>query len=183
MNSIAFIPSCENSLALLSILTNNYNKQEVEIQEALLKKETAVKFIERMVLLKLNAIDGNVLACHKAIFVGRRLVKIPENEEEMRKILTLYSGRNHDVHTAVLLKRIDGTQSLKRTVTRVKIKNLSLKEMDDYVESKLWIGEIGGYSFGSTFEGFIMKVIGSKSGAEGLPLYETRNLLLNAGVI
>ena len=101
----------------------------------------------------------------------------------MRKILTLYSGRNHDIHTAVLLKRIDGTQSLKRTVTRVKIKNLSLKEMDDYVESKLWIGEIGGYSFGSTFEGFIMKVIGSKSGAEGLPLYETRNLLLNAGVI
>jgi septum formation protein len=65
----------------------------------------------------------------------------------------------------------------------VKIKNLSLKEIDSYVESKLWAGEVGGYAFNSIFEGFIMKVIGSKTGAEGLPLYETKNLLLNAGVI
>ena len=183
MNRITFVPSCKNSLALLSILTNNYNTQEVQIQEALLKKETPIKFIERMVKFKADISEGNILACHKAIFVGRRLVKIPENEEEIRKLLMLYSGRNHDVHTAVLLKRIDGRQSLKRTVTRVKIKNLSLKEIEDYVESKLWAGEIGGYTFNSIFEGFIMKVIGSKTGAEGLPLYETKNLLLNAGVI
>ena len=184
MNAFTFVPSCGNSLALLSILTNNYITREVQIQEALLKKETAVKFIERMAKSKADIeFDGDVLACHKAIFVGRRLVKIPENEEEIRKILTLYSGRNHDIHTAVLLKRIDGTQSLKRTVTRVKIKNLSLNEIDSYVESKLWVGEIGGYAFNSIFEGFIMKIIGSKTGAEGLPLYETRNLLSNAGVI
>ena len=183
MNRITFVPSCKNSIALLSILTNNYNTQEVQIQETLLKKETPVKFIERMVKLKADISEGNVLACHKAIFVGRRLIKIPENEEEIRKLLMLYSGRNHDVHTAVLLKRIDGRQSLKRTVTRVKIKNLSLKEIEDYVESKLWAGEIGGYAFNSMFEGFIMKIIGSKTGAEGLPLYETKNLLLNAGVI
>ena len=110
-------------------------------------------------------------------------MKIPENEEEIRKLLMLYSGRNHDVHTAVLLKRIDGGQSLKRTVTRVKVKNLSLTEIEDYVASKLWVGKIGGYAFNSIFEGFVMKIIGSKTGAEGLPLYETKNLLLNAGVI
>jgi septum formation protein len=183
MNRITFIPSCKNSLALFSILTNNYNKQEVHIQETLLKKETAVKFIERMVKLKADISKGNVLACHKAVFVGRRLVKIPENEDDIRKILKLYSGRNHDVHTAVLLKRKGGEQSLKRTVTRVKVKNLSLTEIDSYVESKLWVGKIGGYTFNSIFEGFVMKIIGSKTGAEGLPLYETKNLLLNAGVI
>ena len=183
MKPIVFAPSCKNSTKLLSILTDNFTTQNIELVECLAKKETPVKFIERIVKLKSDISDGNVLACHKAIFVGRRLVKIPENEEEIRKILKLYSGRNHDIHTAVLLKRIDGGQSLKRTVTRVKIKNLSLAEIEDYIESKLWAGEVGGYSFNSIFEGFIMKIIGSKTGAEGLPLYETRNLLLNAGVI
>jgi len=183
MNRITFVPSCENSLALFSILTNNYNTQEVHIHEALLKKETPIKFIERMVKLKADISEGNVLACHKTVFVGRRLVKMPENEDDIRKLLTLYSGRNHDVHTAVLLKRIDGGQSLKRTVTRVKIKNLSLTEIDSYIESKLWVGKIGGYAFNSIFEGFVMKIIGSKTGAEGLPLYETKNMLLNAGFI
>ncbi len=179
MTTITFVPSCKNSLKLLSIFTSNYTIHEIQVHEALLRKETPVKFIERIVKLKAESveIDGNVLISHKAVFVGRRLVKTPQNQDEARKLITLYSGRNHDIHTAVLLKKKDGTSSLKRTVTRVKIKNLSLSEIDGYVASNLWVEEIGGYSFNSAFEGFVMKVVGSKTGAEGLPLYETKNLL------
>ena len=179
MQKLVFIPSCEESSSLLQLINSNFNKTSVLIKEALLKKETPIKFIERIVTEKAFNINCNefVLACHKSVFVGRRLISIPQNQEEIHNILKLYSGRNHNIHTAILLKRPNGTQTLRRTVTKIKIKNLSCEEIERYVASNLWQNKIGGYSFNSIFDSFIIKITGSMTGAQGLPLYQTKNIL------
>ena len=184
MKSFVFTPSCGKSLELISLISTSFTVQNVSIVEELKRKETPVKFIDRIIALKAESIENNsncnTLVCHKSIFVGRTLIKTPESEEEIRQILKLYSGRNHDIHSAILLKRAaNGINSIRRTVTRIKVKHLSIEEVDQYVNSGLWKGEIGGYNFDSIFQSFIIKAIGSTTGAQGLPLYEARNLINN----
>ncbi len=181
MKEFVFIPSNESSIKLLKEI--GYKPSSVEnpsIDLSLRKKETPVFYIDRITKGKTEMIwkEGlNVLTAHKSVFVGRRLIGIPQNEEEIRQILKLYTGRNHTVYTSVFLKRADGTESKRRTLTRIKMKNLSPQEIDEFITSKQWIGEIGGYEFSGLFQAFIIKTVGSWTGAKGLPCYEVKNLI------
>ena len=181
MKEFVFIPSNGSSIELLKQI--GFEPSSVEnpsIDLSLRKKETPVFYIDRITKEKTEIVwtEGlNVLTAHKSVFVGRRLIGIPQNEEEIRQILKLYTGRNHTVYTGVFLKRADGTESKRRTLTRIKMKNLSPQEIDEFIRSKQWIGEIGGYEFSGLFQAFIMKTVGSCTGAKGLPCYEIKNLI------
>ena len=61
------------------------------------------------------------------------------------------------------------------------MKRLTVGEINEYVESKEWVG-CAGYKIEGLLAGFVRQMIGSYSGVVGLPLFETRNLLIGAGV-
>ncbi len=181
MKKFVFIPSNKSSIELLQQI--GYEPSSIENQSidlSLRKKETPVFYTDRITKEKTEITwksSINVLTTHKSVFVGRRLIGIPQNEDEIRQILALYTGRNHTIYTGVFLKRADGTESKRRTLTRIKIKNLSPQEIDEFIASKQWIGEIGGYEFSGLFQAFIIKTVGSWTGAKGLPSYEVKNLI------
>ena len=54
-------------------------------------------------------------------------------------------------------------------------------EIDAYLASGEWRGKAGGYAIQGRAEALIRFVAGSHSGVIGLPLFETRALLLSAG--
>lgn len=69
-----------------------------------------------------------------------------------------------------------------RTVeTIVAFKRLSDAEIDSYIASGEGLGKAGGYAIQGRAEALIRFVSGSHSGVIGLPLFETRALLLSAG--
>ena len=181
MKDFVFISSSKSSIELLKQI--GFEPSVIEnpsIDFSLRKKETPVFYTDRITKEKAEKTwrSGlDVLATHKSVFVGRRLIGVPKNEEEIRQILALYTGRNHTIYTGVFLKRADGGESKRRTLTRVKIKNLSPQEIDEFIASKQWIDEIGGYDFSGLFQGFIMKTVGSWTGAKGMPCYEVKNLI------
>jgi septum formation protein len=45
------------------------------------------------------------------------------------------------------------------------------------------IGKAGGYTINGFAESFIIKIIGQYSNIVGLPLYETRNILMSFGIL
>lgn len=125
--------------------------------------------------------DHIVLGADTIVAVGRRILPKAESEDEARACLALLSGRNHRVITAVALA-VPGTGLRHRTVsTRVMFKPLSLPEIESYVASGEWRGKAGGYGIQGRAEALIVRLQGSFSGVMGLPLYETRNLLIGAG--
>jgi len=65
--------------------------------------------------------------------------------------------------------------------TRLKMKTLSLQEIDNYIDSGEWKGKAGGYGIQGRASIFIPSIIGSYTNVVGLPLFETRNLLTGAG--
>ena len=61
------------------------------------------------------------------------------------------------------------------------MKKMSEQEIKDYVAAKEWVG-CAGYKIEGLLGGFVVQIVGSYSGVIGLPLYETRCLLVGAGV-
>lgn len=138
----------------------------------------------RLTLEKLSAAGhaGDfVLASDTVVGVGRRILPKTETEAEARTCLALLSGRNHRVFTGVAVRAPDGRVAHKLSTTRVAVKRLSAEEIDAYVASGEWQGKAGGYAIQGRFGAHIIQIIGSHTGVMGLPVYETRQLLVGLG--
>ena len=123
------------------------------------------------------------LAGDTVVSVGRRILPKAENDDEVRDCLRLMSGRAHHVMTSVCLLGPDGQRSERLSDTRVILKRLSGREIEQYVASGEGIGKAGGYAIQGLASALIQRISGSYSGIVGLPLFETANLLKGAGYL
>jgi septum formation protein len=122
-----------------------------------------------------------VLGADTVVAAGRRILPKTELEPEARACLKLLSGRRHRVLTAVtVIARGIARHRLSNTI--VTFKPLTAAEIDNYIASGEWRGKAGGYAIQGRAEAFVRFLSGSHSGVIGLPLFETRNLLLSVGI-
>ncbi len=127
--------------------------------------------------------DSVILAADTVVGVGRRILPKTETEDEAKLCLGLLSGRAHRVYTGVCVIRPGGRPHTRVSETRLKMKRLSEAEQIGYIESGEWRGKAGGYGIQGLAGAFIISLNGSYTGVVGLPIYETRNLLMSAGVV
>lgn len=125
--------------------------------------------------------DCVILAADTVVAVGVRILPKAEVEAQARACLKLLSGRRHRVLTAVTIVA-GGTSRHRISSTIVTFKVLTPAEIDRYIASGEWRGKAGGYAIQGQAEAFVRYLAGSHSGVVGLPLYETRNLLLSVGI-
>ena len=140
----------------------------------------------RLASEKAVAVSGNhpgaiVLGSDTVVGVGRRILPKTETQDEAEYCLKLMSGRAHRVFTGVAVIDVDGNLRTRVSDTRVKFKRLPDRELQSYLESGEWQGKAGGYGIQGLAGAFIQSLSGSYTGVVGLPLFETRNLLLGAG--
>ncbi|NML08297.1 Maf family protein [Sphingomonas sp. G-3-2-10] len=156
-----------------------------DIDEDPLKAEHPRAYVQRIAEGKAHAVsrdaDEIVLAGDTTIAVGRRILGKPEDEADLRRMLALLSGRRHHCLSAVCLIGLDGKARTRLSDTIVTFKRLTDAEIDAYVASGEGMGKAGGYAIQGRAEGFVRYLAGSHSGVVGLPVYETRALLLATG--
>ena len=126
--------------------------------------------------------DAVVLAGDTVVGVGARILPKAEDAATARSCLTLLSGRRHRVWSAIAVIAPDGRLREALSETVVRFKRLTHAEIEAYLAGGEWHGKAGGYAIQGSAEGFCQWLAGSHSGVVGLPLYETRKLLLAAGV-
>jgi septum formation protein len=124
---------------------------------------------------------GFILAADTVVGVGRRILPKTEAREEAEMCLRLMSGRAHQCITGIAVKAPDGRLSARAVMTRVKFKRLTEAELTGYLDSGEWQGKAGGYGIQGIAGAFIASLNGSYTGVVGLPLFETRNLLIGMG--
>jgi septum formation protein len=157
-----------------------------DIDEAALPGELPRLHVTRLAAAKAAAVavrhpDAVVLAADTVVAAGRRILPKTEEEGEARECLKLLSGRRHRVLTAVTV--IANSKAHHRlSTTIVTFKPLTIAEIDAYIASGEWRGKAGGYAIQGRAEAFVRFLSGSHSGVVGLPLFETRNILLSAGI-
>lgn len=155
-----------------------------DIDETPLKGELARPLARRLAEQKARAIheDGQfTLAADTVVAVGRRLLPKTEERDEAEACLRLMSGRAHQVITGVSLIAPDGQQTTQAVLTRVSLKRLTEAEISAYLDSEEWKGKAGGYGIQGRAAGYISKLSGSYTNVVGLPLFQTRNMLIGAG--
>ncbi len=157
-----------------------------EIDETPLAAETARLMARRLARAKAAAAaarhpDAFVLAADTVVAVGRRLLGKPADEAQARRMLTLLSGRAHRVLSAVAAAAPSGRIGARLSETRVRFKRLTAAEIGDYLASGEWDGKAGGYGVQGRAGAFVVALNGSYTGVVGLPLYETRSLLVGLG--
>ena len=157
-----------------------------EIDETPGKGELPVQYAQRIAREKAVAVHAAeagaiILAADTVVAAGRRILPKTEDEDEARETLALLSGRRHRVHTAVTVIGGDGTQRHRLSTTIVAFKRFSDAELSLYIASGEWRGKAGAYAIQGRAEALVRQISGSHSGVVGLPLFETRALLLAAG--
>jgi septum formation protein len=139
----------------------------------------------RMAMEKAAAVpraDGEIiLAGDTTVAVGRRILQQAENPDMQRSFLQLLSGRRHHVLSAVCAIDAEGKIRHRISDSIVRFKQLGMAEIDSYLACGEGIGKAGGYAIQGRAEALVDWMSGSHSGVIGLPLYETRALLLASG--
>lgn len=149
--------------------------------------ELPASYARRMAAEKACAIASRragtlVLAADTVVAAGRRILPKAEDEQTARACLALLSGRRHRVHSAVTLIDAAGHARHRLSSSILAFKRLSEREIAAYLATGEWHGKAGGYAIQGRAEAFVRSLSGSHSGVVGLPLYETRALLVAAGV-
>ena len=157
-------------------IDENINKNESPLQYS--KRISS----EKIISLKKSFPKDILLTADTVAYCGRRLIDKTSNVDIAKKYLDLLSGRRHRISTSVCVKDTRG-RILQRTVTTsISFKRLSKKEVDLYLDTKEWEGVAGSYRIQGYASSFIKSINGSYTNVVGLPLYETKNLLLSAGI-
>ncbi|WP_288017608.1 nucleoside triphosphate pyrophosphatase [Blastomonas sp.] len=159
-----------------------------DIDETPIKAELPRVYARRMAAQKAQVVasqhpDSAVLSGDTVVAVGRRILPKAESEAEARMCLELVSGRRHMVLSAVTLMLPDGRSLHRLSESAVIFKRLHADEIDAYIASGEWQGKAGGYAIQGSAEALIRSMAGSYSGIMGLPLYETRSMLVTAGLL
>jgi len=124
-----------------------------------------------------------ILAADTVVAVGRRILGKAETAEDIRSFLQLLSGRRHRVHSALCVIDAKGVARQRLSTSTLTFKRLSAEEISAYIESGEGLGKAGGYAVQGYAEAYVRALSGSHSGVMGLPLFETRALLIAAGVL
>ncbi len=158
-----------------------------DIDESPLSGEHPRVYALRMAAGKARAVPlaaGEVaLSGDTVVAAGRRILPRAADPAEVTRCLTLLSGRRHRVLTAVATIDSSGQLRTRLSESIVAFGPLSAAMIAAYAADGEGVGKAGGYAIQGRAGAFVRWMSGSYSGIVGLPLFETRALLVAAGVI
>lgn len=165
--------------------------EDAEALEAVRGREAPARYVQRVTALKLDAAvarlrarglpDAPVLCADTTVALGSTILGKPEDADDAARMLAALSGQTHRVLTAVAVQH--GGQRLQAlSVSEVCFDSLTPAQIAAYVASGEPLGKAGAYAVQGRAQAFIRTLRGSYTGIMGLPLFETAQLLRQAGV-
>jgi len=170
---------------LLSQLGLRFTVAAADIDETPLPGEAADVYVLRLAREKARTVAARfpgawVLAADTTVALGTELLGKPSSPAEAREMITRLSGRTHAVYTGVALA---GRAEESRVVrTGVTFRALSAGEIAWYADTGEPLDKAGAYGMQGKGSFLVSGIEGSPTNVIGLPLGETLELLMRAGV-
>lgn len=167
---------------ILTQIGVNFRASPAEIDETPQANESAVDYVQRMALEKVNRVlktesySKPVLGSDTTVVFDSIILGKPQDADDATRMLSMLSGSTHQVLTAVVVS--DGTecQSL-LSKTEVRFRTISIKECQTYWQTGEPQDKAGAYAIQGYGAVFVESIRGSYSGVVGLPIAETTQLL------
>jgi septum formation protein len=156
------------------------------VDESVQPGERPADYVLRMARAKALAVRARsaslpVLAADTAVVIDEMICGKPADEAAAVVMLLQLSGRSHQVLTAVALA-LEAGIACRLSASEVRLRRLSRAECLTYWRSGEPRDKAGGYAVQGFGAVFLEQLRGSYSGVMGLPLFETAQLLTDAGV-
>ena len=171
---------------LLELIGIPHEVRPSNIDETMRPREAPRRHAERLAREKATAIatrEGDVItiAADTIVVVNRQVLGKPRDTDDARRMLSMLSGREHTVITAVAVAR---GRKLRSAIEEVKVKFRRLREdeIDAYIATEEPMDKAGAYGiqgFGATI---VECVDGDYFAVMGLPLARLVTLLRDLGV-
>lgn len=159
------------------------------IDESIRDGEETREYVCRMAREKAMAIhrrDGvqvPVMGADTTVVVNGRILGKPVDRDDAIRMLERLSGRTHEVWSAVALVLPGGKLFERLNITRVTFSVLDRAWIESYCDNGEPMDKAGAYGVQGIAAQKISHMEGSYSGVMGLPLYETAEILQQAGVL
>lgn len=166
-----------------SVLSPDYGEPFIEdISPKELAETHSMKKVESVMRMQLKMTVPWILGADTLINLDGRICEKPENRDEAREMIKSFSGKTHEVITAISLFHAE-TQytSTKTSINRVTFMELDDAQIEGYLDTGEWQGVAGGYRIQGLASCFITKIEGSWSGIVGLPIHELYAILREHG--
>lgn len=166
---------------LMKVLKVPYWVRGAEVDESVdptLPPEEQVAMISRRKAAAAEREQEDVLIAADTIVVcqGHVLGK-PRDKEQAKQMLSMLSGREHEVMTGVTVVR-GRTSETFTEITRIRFRALSEKEIDDYIATGEPMDKAGAYGIQGGAGRFVEKITGDYSNVVGLPMERLRQTLI-----
>ena len=170
---------------ILGTLRLDFTVRCTAVDESPLEGEAPEAMVLRLAAAKANAIDVDagdlVIGADTAVVIDDVALGKPRNEDDAIGMLTTLSGRTHAVLTGVALRGPDGVRTALSS-TEVRFREIRRDEALRYWQSGEPRDKAGAYAIQGIGGVFVEAIAGSYSGVVGLPVFETVELLREAGL-
>jgi septum formation protein len=172
--------------ALLAQIGVPHRIVAAHVDESLLPGESPGDYVARLARLKATTVRDRgealpVLAADTAVVLDGVVYGKPTDRAEALAMLEALAGRTHEVLTAVALAT-ERSVALRINSSSVRFRHIARAEMQAYCETGESRDKAGGYAIQGYGAVFVAALSGSYSGVMGLPLFETAELLREAGI-
>ncbi|PIQ23947.1 hypothetical protein COW36_05355 [bacterium (Candidatus Blackallbacteria) CG17_big_fil_post_rev_8_21_14_2_50_48_46] len=171
---------------LLSQVISEFQVQPADIEESFDSKlESLTAQVEDLALRKARLIAQNctsptqILGSDTVVVIQQEVLGKPADAEDAARMLGKLSGQWHEVITAVaLIQTGEAPKELSNhAISRVKMKDLSPDEIQNYIASGEPLDKAGAYAIQGLAGVFVEKIEGSWDTIVGLPLENVKALL------
>lgn len=161
------------------------------VDENVLEHESADHYVQRIAseksvwgfneLSRLGLPVRPVLAADTTVVMDGVIYGKPENSQQAYDFLSAFSGKTHEVLTAVAIAVSHNMKLKALSCSYVTFRTLSKAEILAYIATGEPMDKAGAYGIQGKAGAFVEKICGSYSGIMGLPQMETVQLLQAAG--
>jgi len=173
------------------LLLRDQTPRGPDVSEEVLPDESPQAYVARVTMEKAEAAQRMmvwrslpvrpILAADTTVTIDGRILGKPADRDEARAMLRLLSGRSHQVLTSVAVIYRDQSWQLTQ-VSDVVFQELPEAMIEAYCATSEPYDKAGAYGIQGPAAIFIESIRGSHSGIMGLPLFETAQLLQQAGI-
>ncbi|BCX82541.1 septum formation protein [Methylomarinovum caldicuralii] len=174
--------------ALLNQIGVDYEVAVADIDETGLAAKSPLTHVRRLAREKAQAVHTRlrpavpVLGADTVVVLEGDILGKPRDRAHGLAMLRRLSGKSHQVLSAVCLALADNRVLEAVSVSRVRFRPLREREIIAYWETGEPCDKAGAYAIQGRGAIFVEHLEGSFSGVMGLPLYETAELLRQAGI-
>ncbi len=144
-----------------------------DIPEERRSGESPMDYVRRLAEEKACAVamlPGEVvLGADTTVVIEDQVLEKPRDTADALRMLTLLSGREHEVITGICL-RTESRKIVDAAVTRVRFVKLTQEELEAYAASGEPMDKAGGYAIQGLASKFIDRIEGDYSNVVGLPV-------------